>query len=668
MFKINLFSSEKIKKQITPKSKKQEINLECEDEEKCPQKVSGDLALAYLGLSQTTKMSREQVEKEIKKIKDNFHNEPYVSSDTMKTILDNIDYNNAKEHINTIKFLALNNFPEYYLSKVAYNGYFSSDNGLKAIDCAKKTFSLTTKGNMLSDFNQSIYNLSVDNWETFNKRGIINLRKNLDDVKELVNLSDIEFDRTIKSPLFQNGLNYVSDNEDLNKIFAKIHSKKHFSVNMYKKAENFIKESVSEEEQKQFLSTLLENCENEYFVTAMFDELQNNNATAEHFKFLLENEKELHELFHSKINNFNDNDFITNFSKISRKINKTNINAVKNLLDIGVSQFYLSNFVNMAQDDKTIAKLNEITNKIKNGELTKEFLIPYKNAELNSKTVNANKDYKEFSTFDSDKILSSTEQGEVCFSGNDTYINHNGKLEKLNLSAKTYKKLFPSQQASLSMRQNFEIKDCYFISSTLYLINKNKDYKYHLLKLIKEKDNDIIVTFPGLKNTSVTFKNGEISPDLPHIDSCLGNQILEEAYLKAKSKATNTDLKNTYFTGGKEYITFKEIIPNVSSKECITDKNYVEKFQKVYSETEKLKLLSEIAENQNILACTSTKPQEAGELPEFGISPKHSYAIDSVDLKNKTITLVNPNNTNYTTTLSYEQFFDKFFTINICKY
>ncbi len=106
-------------------------------------------------------------------------------------------------------------------------------------------------------------------------------------------------------------------------------------------------------------------------------------------------------------------------------------------------------------------------------------------------------------------------------------------------------------------------------------MNTNNNYKYELYKLLKQDGNDIIVTIPGFNKKSVRLKNCASDPNLPHIHSCLGNQIIEEAYLTSKADK----VKDAYRKGEKEYLVYRQIIPSSSSREYNTDNFIADKFQ-----------------------------------------------------------------------------------------
>ncbi len=668
MFRINLFGNKPInidrEVQTEPEQKKSGSS------EVLPQKqtVGADLALAYLCPSSKGTMTRAQVEKELKSIRIRYSKCPFVDSDILNKILDSIDYSNAEAHINNIKYLATTNFPGYYLDDFVDNGYISSPKGLEAVERAKRTFSMEEPVNRLSDYCAALINLTVDDWQIVQKRSIDKLRtvNSVKDFKDLSSLTDEEFERTVKSPLFKQGLNYASDNDDINSVFLAFMKSNFIDLKDFKKIESLIKDSCSDNqgEIKKLSSDIITNTNNKYCKKALFEKIKNPNITPEDFKFLAENINEFYTLCNSKIKNFDPDYFVNDFPHIFSRLTHKNYQAAKNILDLDITQNYFYRFLGMAQDDETIQRLESITSRIKNGTLNKSYLLPYKSAKLNDKTENLPEEYRTFSSSESlDTVLKSTEQGEVCFVGKNTYINHKGKMEKLDVSPSMFKKLFPSPKAAATMRQNSKIYDCYFVSSILYNMNTNKNYKYELYKLLKQDGDDITVTVPGFHKKPVRFKNCALNPDLPHIHSCLGNQIIEEAYLNARADK----VEDVYHKGEKEYLVYRQILPDCSSKEYITDKYLANKFQKVYSPQQLIPFLESVADDDNIMLSASTKPQDDGDLEELGVFPRHAYSVHSIDKQNKTVTLVNPSNTLYTTTLSYDTFLDKFCEFTTCK-
>ena len=139
MFKINLFGHKPVNSGKNVHTESEQKKNDSAQSFPQNQSVSADLAIAYLCPSKGA-MTRAQVEKELKSIRIRYTKDSFVSSDTMNKILDSIDYNNARTHVENIKFLSTTDFPSYNLCTFVDNGYLSSDKGIEAFKMAKNTF------------------------------------------------------------------------------------------------------------------------------------------------------------------------------------------------------------------------------------------------------------------------------------------------------------------------------------------------------------------------------------------------------------------------------------------------------------------------------------------------------------------------------------------------
>ena len=102
-------------------------------------------------------------------------------------------------------------------------------------------------------------------------------------------------------------------------------------------------------------------------------------------------------------------------------------------------------------------------------------------------------------------IANYVENGETVEINGQLYVNNNGKPEKLNISKEMFEKLFP-----LIDRFDFEqgeLGNCGFISTLSAMMDKPGP-RIALYRLFTQEGNDIILKFPGSKET-IRFKNGE---------------------------------------------------------------------------------------------------------------------------------------------------------------
>lgn len=370
-------------------------------------------------------------------------------------------------------------------------------------------------------------------------------------------------------------------------------------------------------------------------------------------------------------------------------INSSNKTIVKDLIDldgIDVGQVY-----NVLSYCDTPAKMHHVQTIIDDIKAGKEDIIalPFvKHSQVSTKAAQAR--YARTPEFGANTplstVLSKTKQGQVATVGSEVYINDCGKMTKLQMDAKTYKKLFPAYETNV-LQQGNSTGDCYFLSGGLIAFQRNDNARPYLLKMIKQDGNDIVITFPGYPNNPVRFKNGELSSGELHIEkTSQGNLLLEQAYAKAKyaanhkikdASSVDTDTAMKYIHGVNTHLVMNEIIGCDNAtlyirnsckedyKSMRREKGYDFKKHKFLDEDKKDEILDKLAGKDNVLICAASGARDAGYLPDYGVTPHHAYYIENIDKTNKTVTIVNPHNSLYSMTLSYEKFWEGFSTLSV---
>lgn len=641
-----------------------------------PQKRYSPQKLSSAVLANATYKSPEEQVKEFKSI---------IKSQEISLpddFYEKLDTENIREHLNHLKFLVNNNSDMGYGS-IFRNGYFYSKDGAKAFDILMKNYSAIPSTKYRDAFSiMLVYSpeqiLKAEERGLFDNRIKTTNDTDFDNIYEMIKLSDDEFDRLEKSGLRKEGILYASENDDINKMFLTLKKDKKttWDQNDYKKLDKIIsalddKDKIKEItgkitnlKHKDILNDVIDKSSKEIDISTVVDNLDN-----------------IYEMLHKHIEDFDDNDFFNSSRKIIASINKDNLETVKKLIKIkGMNQDLLMNVIRYMYNKENIGRINTITDEINKGNESLIALPPYKYAQINTRVSNAKNEVLD--EYDKNTPLSKLEKeshpGDIFFYGNDVYIKGEDKLEKLDIDKATYKKLFPKYE-SLCIQQGEETADCYFLTAGPVSLWKNPKGRVLLLKMFKQDKNDIIVTIPGLSDYPVRFKGGNIKLLKKHATTSLGNLMFEQAYAKARytkekgitgnASAVNPDLAMEYIGEGFESHAMNDLTGSHNAMEYINKKyeyyqDKPEKYEYVTKE-EMFKKFDEFSDLNKYIVCLGSGIREGGNLPEYGITPHHSYAVEKIDTENKTITIVNPRNTLYGATITYDQANDYFSGLSV---
>lgn len=628
-------------------------------------------------------MSRTQVERVIKNMNFDPDYGQKIDKDTINELMENFDYNNAERHLKNLTYIFDN---DIRLADKIKNGWFSSKEGAAAFEEISRIFNFKTNLNYRSSADIILSEMDVKSWKHAKEIGLVDFAKTSKlDSKAFITMSKMskeKFEQLISSGLPARGINYASDNKDINNLYIHLVGRKSrklqysLSAPKLEKLETLIKE-VTDNNQQKIKDLVLK------MQTLSDDTIRNITDSiypVDNLEFYVNNVENIHKKLEHSIKNFDEDDFYCNFNDIMSSLNKDNAFLLDKLLTIdGIDQRKLGFALSYADSPAKIHHLDVIIDKIKSGEET-IIALPYvKHAEVNPRITQAK--YAQLPKFETgttpESLVGKTKQGQVAAIGDKMYIHDRGKMVELGISTRTYEKLFPPYE-TLCIRQGNQTGNCYFLSGGLITFMKNDYARVNLLKLIKQEGNDIVITFPAFPQTPVRFKNGTINLQKLHADTSLGNLMLEQAYAKARYAAAhkisdaskvNADKAMDFIYGGHENEVFNELLGTKDAKEYImksyADANEKTKNHSLVNENEMYKLLDRYAGRDDVLLCAGSGIRDGGYLPDYGVNPNHAYCIEKIDPQNKTVTIINPYNTLYYTTITYEQFKDYFASLAV---
>lgn len=553
--------------------------------------------------------------------------------------------------------------------------YFKTKEGLDALDKAADMFSPKTILANRSELDIALSYIEPDKISILEKRLVRKRNVDASYARDIANLSDVEFSRLKSTGLLDAGVTYASKNNDINKLFTRMTDK---SGSILRELEAAIDAQCGSDPAK--IAQLTKS------LSKIKPDLLDN--------VLSPFGKDISDLDLIAIAEYTNKikakypDLTYGLSDITSALNSTNKVIMDDVLSVdGIANKRL---VGLLRYCDTPAKTHHVQNILADIKAGKEDVIalPFvKHAEVNPKVTQMR--YQQTPSFPHgtslDNVLASTKQGQVVTVGNKTYINNLGKMEELGMDADTYKKLFPPYESSI-MQQGEKTGDCYFLVGML-AFSRNDYGRASLLKMIKQDGNDIVVTFPGYPNNPVRFKNGQLTKGkLNAVKTSQGNLILEQAYAKAKyaanhgiADASKVDMDKAmeYIYGGNSNLVMNEILGVDDSYLYARERSRSDYQREIANgqdfgqilymdEANKNKILDELADKKdNSLICAGSGSRDEGYMPDYGVTQDHAYCIDNIDKVNRTVTIVNPYNSLYSMTLSYENFWEGFSSLYV---
>lgn len=259
------------------------------------------------------------------------------------------------------------------------------------------------------------------------------------------------------------------------------------------------------------------------------------------------------------------------------------------------------------------------------------------------------------------EIFKKVSNGDVLTIDGKLYIRDGKELVKLNISEKTYLKLFPAGER-FNTKQG-EVGDCWLVA-TIDILLKNPKGRVELLKFFKEDGNDLYVTIPNqdpipFPNAEPLNKNNDIFAN--HAKACDGFRILEEAVAFARAKQKNINIDNitdmnkmmNVLTGGTEPEAFNLLFGDLGKNiPPISNKKQYKYFLEQYSDSDTAVIRTGIDWGTNI-------PIDI--IQKYGLSDRHAYNIEGYDKENNIVYVINPHNTLYRIEIPLEVF-EKYFS------
>lgn len=594
------------------------------------------------------------------------------------------DWDNADKHLKNLQPIFDN---ELSIISMKNKGWFSSAEGAQAFEEARQLYSFYQRGSVRSDMDMLLTSMTPADWKNAKAIGLVDFARNngLDplELKKMCKLTKQEFKNLINSGLAAEGLGYASDNADINNLYINIARRDYYRLrgltykDGQKTIEDAIKKATGNDPAKIKEFTLKMQKLNNKQLAEIVDWQGNLTPDIEYY---VNNVDRIYNNVHKVIKNFDDESFSNSFYDMARSITKENGHLVDQLLELdGIDQAKLYGAMTYADTPAKVHHLEVLIDKIKSGEET-ILAIPFvKNSEINPRIAQAK--YAQLPKFEvgtkPDSLLGSTKQGQTAAIGNKLYINDRGKMVELGISADTYEKLFPSYK-TLCIQQGDKTGDCYFLSGGLIAFMKNDYARVDLLKLLKQEGDDIVVTIPAFPKHPVRFKNGTLDLQSLHADTSIGNLMIEQAYAKARYAAANNisdaskvdaDKAMEFIYGGHENAVFNELLGTKDAKAYV-NKSYSDSETPPPNATyigqkDMQTILDKYAGRDDVLLCGGSGHRDAGYLPEYGVTPNHAYCIEKIDSQNKTVTIINPYNSLYCMTLSYDQFTQYFASLAV---
>ncbi|MBR6099552.1 hypothetical protein IKP85_07375 [bacterium] len=621
-------------------------------------------------------LTKEEVDSKLSEILDDYEHE-------YNEVIKNFDYENANRHLQHLTMLTEHDSNRIY--GASKNGYFSSKEGAEMFDELAKRFSAERTPGRISLLDQAMDALSVEDAQKLLRLGVLD-NPNISPYRmgEIAELSEEEIVRLKQTSVYRAGLSYASDNDAINDVFIILNdvSRRGYTAHTLREIEAEIKSAANNSpEEIAKICDKIQCLDDKLDIFEKMFDYRHKDGDFD-LQCFVDNIESIYELLHkrgTKLNDFMDDAFDGDIVDVMKAINKDNVHLVEKLVNVdGIDQMTLWHSLEFASTPERVHHVETIIDKIHSGEETAKALPYVKYSEPNPNVVQQK--YAALPKYPVNEPLSElvgkTSQGQVVAVGNDTYINHNGNMVKLNMSAAMYEKLFPAYETAC-IQQGHDTGDCYFLSGVLYSFMQNSNAKIVLLQCIQQVGNDIVVTIPGYKDYPVTFKNGEIELGENHATTSLGNLMLEQTYAKARYASSNgiadansvsADEAMKHIEGGIMSNTYDEFFP-ADSKQSISytiglnpardevPRNY-ENIEKEQMAT----VLDKYAGRTDVILSAGSGSRDAGYLPDYGVVPNHAYAIESIDKAARTVTIINPGNTLYRMTLSYDQF-TEFFNI-----
>lgn len=268
------------------------------------------------------------------------------------------------------------------------------------------------------------------------------------------------------------------------------------------------------------------------------------------------------------------------------------------------------------------------------------------------------------------EVFNILKNGDTISIEGQMHIRVKDKLEKLNLSEKTFYELFdPIKTKAFSQG---DLGNCYFIAGNFLSLLENPKGRKLLFNMIEETKDKIIITLPSYKNRPISYLKTDLKDYENNlgVQGALGLKLIEDTFARLtyfknsnrynlpKKSLSGNEYKNMMksIQGGRTYLAFKNILNIQDCKEIYT--------KSIKTEDELSNVFKKYFKNENNIfcACTNTTSNKfsSGCDKDFSIYPGHEYCLKNFDPKNHTVNIINPHNSIETITISYEKFLENF--------
>ena len=247
-------------------------------------------------------------------------------------------------------------------------------------------------------------------------------------------------------------------------------------------------------------------------------------------------------------------------------------------------------------------------------------------------------------------ILQNVANGHLVAIDGILHIKDGNELVKLNISEKTYLKLFPPAERFLTSQGL--IGDCWLISTLDILLKKAKG-RVELLKLFKESNGQLYIELPNQKPYLCELDNVGLKDG---VKACDGLKYLEKAVAIARANDTKVDVDTItdidklikVLDGGSPEEAFNLIFNNLGKN-----------LPPIRNKAMYQQILEDSANSDNIILKTSIQlgtqiPNEI--IQKYGLTDKHAYSIEGYDKKNQIVYIINPHDTKYRLEMPLEEF------------
>ncbi len=394
--------------------------------------------------------------------------------------------------------------------------------------------------------------------------------------------------------------------------------------------------------------------------------------------------------------------FINSCGSTADALNK--LKQIKVLIEVGQAKDTWGNFMSNVKEMMT-SSITDFNNEIL---ADAQILADAENAPEGKDAYIKSKMITDGSEMSLTELASKTKTGEVAEKDGKLYVNDSGKMVELKMSAETYLELFPPVERFFVQQNGLE--DCFFAATTLIDSMENPAARAKLLQMFKEDSNgDMTVTFPGVSSYPVTFKGGELKAidgkykngsstenvGTNHAtDTCKGLAMLEQAYALAKfAQVSNSglsakDIKEDYSEALSKAISASGKVTNASDVDMdmaiqywvnggygheVLDDLYGKKSSDqtigIQGKTDysvMSTLYSQLQTNNMVMTTViyDTPKVSQEDKDKYGLSNSHQYAIESINPKDKTVTIKNPYDSYKTVDVPFDVFFKYFNRIN----